>query len=259
VPVRDLASSLLVLGALLAVLSLLIRGSRPLRGEGSRGAHRVRALRRYRAPTSSGTLMTALGGLALATLSTRPETALVVGVVVGVLGSGERGSGWALGLIGSAGAVQAVGDLVSGQSCAPGDVATRLAAAIVVAALFSATFLVGRHLPGNRRSTSLAAGGLGLFVVLEVVSFLAVPVAAGSLSGLAAASFAAIFFGLASGYAPVLTPLLLGAAVAVTTSGTAATLGTACSPLADPAQLVAAAVFTGVVVGVRIAVGATMR
>ncbi|MGY1681261.1 hypothetical protein [Geodermatophilus sp. SYSU D01176] len=251
--------TLLSLGLLLALLlgglALIVSGARPAIGEGRAGAHRPRALRRYRAPrptgaTPTGLLVLALGGLATASLTEDARAVAVLGLLAGAGAlAGSRLGDLVLGGLGAAAAVVTAAGLLRG-GCATGVPAPLRAAALAAVVLaFVAAFAVGNHLPGNRRSTSLAAGGLGLFAVVDVVAFLVSPLGVSVVdSGPAATGVSVVvagIFGVAAGFAPALVPALLGAGVALAGASAGPLLAGACSPT-SLAQLGVAVLFTAV-------------
>lgn len=252
----DLLSLLLVVAVLVAALSVMLRGARPPTGEGRAGARRPQAFRRYREPGLTepvGLLLVALGGLAIGSLTGRASSAAGIGVLVGIavlvsVGLAEL----TLGVIGVVASAQAAIQ-VMGTGCWTVPPLVRWSTVGLVVAVFAVTFLVGRHLPGNRRSTCLAAGGLGLFAVLEVVAFLVsplgVPIAVSGPGAVGMSVVAATAFGLGSGYAPVLGPLLLGIAASIVGAGAEALVGQACAAGAATGGLVAAMAFTAVAGG----------
>ena len=252
----DLLSLLLVAAVLMAALSVMVRGARPRTGEGRAGARRPRAVRRYREPGLTepvGLLVVALGGLAVGSVTEVASSAAGLGLLVGIaVLVSVRLAEVALGLIGIVASVQAVGQ-VAGADCWTIAPLLRWSTFGLVVVVFAVTFLIGRHLPGNCRSTSLAAGGLGLFAVLEVVAFLVsplgVPITASGPAAVGTSVVAAAAFGLGSGYAPVLGPLLLGTAASIVGAGAGALVGQPCSTLATAGGLMAAVAFTAVAGG----------
>ncbi|TFV88059.1 hypothetical protein E4P40_10540 [Blastococcus sp. CT_GayMR20] len=249
----DVLSLLLVMAILVAALGLMVRGARPRTGEGRSGAHRPRALRRYADPGltgSVGLLVVALGGLATGSVTGDPSAGAGLGILVGVATHVScRAAEIVLGLIGAAAALQAAVQVTSAGCWAVGATARWLTVGLVTLT-FAATFLVGRHLPGNVRSTSVATAGLGLFAVLEVVAFLVsplgVPIAASGPGAVTTSALAAAAFGLGSGYAPVLGPLLLGAAVSLIGGGASALVGQLCPGVPAAVALGTAVAFTAV-------------
>jgi hypothetical protein len=252
--VQDLVSLFLVVAVLIAALSFMIRGGRPRTGEGRAGARRPRALRRYRATSvadPAALLVVALGGLAVGTLTGQPSTAAGLGLIVTLTRCmGAQAADTALGLIGAAAALHVAQQVASGPACWTIGTTARWITVGVVTTVFTVAFLVGRHLPGNRRSTSVASAGLGLFAVLEVIAFLispaGVPIAVSGPGATGVSVLAAGVFGLGSGYAPVLGPLLLGAGVAIAGAGAAVLVGQACPGASATQAIVSAAAFTAV-------------
>ena len=243
---------LLLLAVVVGALLVMVRGSRPGHGEGSRGARRWKAVRRYREPDAAGLLVLAVAGLAAASLTARPEVLLTAGIGVGVaVALGGRLGSTALGLLGAGAACSLALSWTTGTGgggCSAAGLlsrATRLAELGLVGLVFAVLFLVGRHLPGNRRSTSLGAGGLGLFATVDVVGFLGeplgMPVLVSGLPAVAVSVLAAGVFGLAAGWAPVLVPALLGAGVALAGAGGALLAPCGAAPVA---AVTGAAVFT---------------
>lgn len=198
-----------------------------------------------------GLLVLALGGLAAGSLTGRPAVAAGLGLAVGLLlVVGPWPADVALGLIGAAASAQVALQVLGGSGCWGQGAVTRWVTVGLVGAVFAVTFLVGRHLPGNRRSTSLATAGLGLFAVLDVMVFLVsplgVPITVSGPGAVGVSAFAAAAFGLGSGFAPVLGPLLLGTAVAIVGAGLPVLVGQPCAGAPAEQAVVAALAFTAV-------------
>jgi hypothetical protein len=190
-----------------------------------------------------------VAGLSVASWTPDVTTAVVLGVLTGMIAavSNHVGDLW-VGALGLVGAFDAAQGLVAGHDCFDAPFSARLGSIGLVLLLGLPSFLVGRHLPGNRRSTSLATYGVSRFASVELVAFLSTPldvpvIAAGSLGLVLTSALTAVVFGVGFGYAPVLGAVLLGAAVALVSASSAATFGTTCSFAGDGTQLTAVAAF----------------
>ncbi|MGX5654082.1 hypothetical protein ACWKWC_04850 [Geodermatophilus nigrescens] len=259
---RDLLAAVLPTVVVVAVLLVVLRSARPGRGEGSRGARSWRALRRYGQPGLGDPAWWAVVLVtALSVGSWVPDvpTAAVLGLVTGVLAalSPYAGDLWVGGL-GLVGAVDTARRLWVGDPCLDAPPTARAASLLVVVVLGLPAFVVGRHLPGNRRSTSLAMAGLSLSAAVDVAALLSTPlgvpvVGAGSPGLVATSALAAAVLGLGFGYAPVVGSVLLGAAVALVSASGAAVSGTTCSLAGDAGQVTAVVAFGIAAVAVRAA------
>jgi hypothetical protein len=250
--VGDLLAALLPVVALVGIFWLILRSARPHRGEGTRGARSFRALRRYTAPDFSSAPWAAvmvIAGISVTSWAPDASTAAVLGLLTGVVAAVSHYIGDLLvGALGLVGVIDAARRMVEGDTCFDAPTSARMVSLAVVLVLGVPAFLIGRYLPGNRRSTSIAVVGLSMFVVVEVAAFLSTPlgvpvVASGSTGLVLTSALAAFVLGLGFGYAPALGAVLLGAAVAVGSATSAAAFGTTCSFAGDWGQVTGTAAF----------------